>query len=257
MTKDQYAAQLAKEMRKGGVKFNHSDARKFVTALTKSLTEGLIHDRKIVLSNFGTFCVAKYGSKIIQSPRADKKKFFMPPTDVIKWLPSEKIRNRAGSFRISDSEFEKLKGHPQEELEEMIPTPPVEQLTRKTPYDVQIKVVQTGRERFFTDELSPISRLSRSILREMLNSGAEKVEIRPGKKNSNLNYLAQNQLLFSQNIPKISHRIIIEKLKSLAVNEPNLLPDEKIILMPENRKIKLYSILTPFGELLVLERFSV
>jgi len=33
-----------------------------------------------------------------------------------------------------------------------------------------------------------------------------------------------------------------------------LLPDEKIISLSESEKIKIYSMLTPLGELMVLER---
>jgi len=84
MTKEQYAAQLARAMREKGIKFTRNDALKFVAAMTKSLAEGLIRDRKITLSNFGIFIVSKYTSKTIRSPRPDKKKFFMPPTDFIK-----------------------------------------------------------------------------------------------------------------------------------------------------------------------------
>ncbi|PIR27537.1 hypothetical protein COV40_00290 [Candidatus Berkelbacteria bacterium CG11_big_fil_rev_8_21_14_0_20_42_15] len=256
MDKEDYAAQLAREMRSQGIKFTCDDATKFIAALTATMTEGLARDRKLTISNFGTFLVAKYGAKIIRSPRGDKKKFFMPPTDVIKWKPSLKIRSRAGSTAITDDEYEKLKGHPQPEPEEIIPVPQPEELgaKRRNPFEVQINIVSAGNTTYFTDERSPLSRLTKALLQEMITLGAEKMEIRPEKEISRLIYLAQNQPLASRNIPKISHQVIIEKIKSLSIPEPDLLPDEKIISLSESEKIKIYSMLTPLGELMVLER---
>ena len=255
MDKEDYAAQLAREMRNQGIKSTCDDALKFISALTKSMAEGLAKDRKLTLSNFGTFFVAKYGSKIIQSPLADKKKFFMPPTDVIKWLPSLKIRGRAKSSAVTNDEYERLKGHPQPEPEEITPAPQPEELRpRKSPFEVQINIVSTRNTAYLTDERSPLSRLTKALLREMITLGAEKMEIRPEKEISRLIYLAQNQPLASRNIPKISHQVIIEKIESLSAPEPGLLPDEKVISLSESEKIKIYSMLTPLGQLMVLER---
>lgn len=253
MTKEQYAAQLAREMKVAGHKMNCDQAEKFIAALFKSIGEGLAKSREVTISNFGTFFVAKYSSKIIKSPRGDKREFFMPPTDVIKWKPSLKIRSRAGSRPVEKEEYDLLLSHKLPEEEPPLLELEINPIKRVDPYAVQINFLAKSRG-FMNDDRSPISRLVKKIINEMIEIGAEVAEIRPLKEKSQLLYLAQHQTLESHLIPKISHQIIVEKIRTLAKPEINLPSDEKVILTGDEQRIKVYSTLTPFGELIVLER---
>jgi len=253
MTKEILGAQLAKEMRIAGIKMNRDGGEKFISALIKTINEGLAKSREVTLSNFGTFFVSKYSSKIIKSPRGDKKEFFMPPTDVIKWKPSLKIRRRAESRAVEKEEYDLLLSHRLPEEEPPLLELEINPVKKVDPHAVQINL-STNASGFMNDDNSPISRLAKNIINEMIKIGAEIAEIRPSKKKSQLLYLAQHQTLGRHQIPKISHQIIVEKIRTLAKPEIDFPADEKIIAVDDNQKIRVYSSLTPFGELMILER---
>lgn len=253
MDKEDYANQFARSMKASGQKFTTRDAKKFISALTKTMAEGLARDRKLIVSNFGAFEVYKFGAKIINSPRGDKKKFFMPPTDIIKWHPSGKVRIRATSAEVSDQEFQKLVGHAHFEPEPIMTAgpAPLPKPSRPNPYEVKINFQSRGKE-YLADERSPISRLARAIISEIKNGGADRVEIRPGKEVSEIIYLSVDSASPSRKIPRISHDIIVEKIKTLATAD---LENPKNLFLPlsETEKILVKPTPSAFGEILVLE----
>jgi len=251
MDKEDYAAQFSRAMRTGGLRFTRNEAKKFIIAMTKTIAEGLTRDRKLIVSNFGAFEVLKIGSKIINSPRGDKKKFFMPPTDVIKWHPSGKIRSHAKSTAVSEEEFRALVGHAYLEPAPIVTTPSPAAPKRKNPYEVKIRLLTKGKE-YLADEGSPISRLAKILINEIRAGKAEKVEIRPGKEISEIIYIASSSPLPSRRIPKISHDIIIEKIKTMATVDP---ADPKLLILPlsETQRILVRPRLSQFGEILLLE----
>jgi nucleoid DNA-binding protein len=254
MDKEAYATQLAKEMRGKGIKFNKGDAVKLISALTESMSKGLSRDRKLVISNFGTFSVTKYSAKIIQSPRRDNKKFFMPPTDVVKWNPSGKIRQRGVSEEVSDEEYERIKSFAKvvsglSPIFEETTIKSSEQIPEIKPgnsYEIKINVAGRRRDHL-SDSRSPISRLVRSVMREMMSLGAERMEIRPQKMSSEIIYIVAGNESSKKIMPKDSSRAVIEKLRSMADAETQLL------LISTENKAKIESKLTPFGEMLIIE----
>lgn len=253
MDKEDYISQFARSMKAAGIKFSKKKAFKFISAMTEAMTEGLAGDRKLIVSNFGAFEVMKVGAKIINSPRGDRKKFFMPPTDIIKWHPSGKIRIRGESTEVSDEEFQRLVGHAYFEPTPIVTTssPMSPKPKRRNPYEVRIRLLTKGKE-YLADEGSPISRLVRAIISEMRKGKAEKVEIRPGGEISEIIYISAGSPLPGHRIPKISHDIIVEKIKTMAVAD---LSNPKILFLPlsETEKILVRPTLSQFGEILLLE----
>jgi len=251
MDKEDYSIQFSRAMKATGLKFTRNEAKKFIIAMTKTMAEGLARDRNLIVSNFGSFEVIKVGSKIINSPRGDKKKFFMPPTDIIKWHPSGKIRSRGESTEVSEEEFRALVGHAYFEPESVATTPPPAAPKRKNPYEVEVRIITKGKE-YLSDKESPISRLVKLLINELKNSKAEKVEIRPGKEISEIIYIASSSPLPSRRIPKISHNIIIEKIKTMATADPT---DPKLLILPlsETERILVRPTHSQFGEILALE----
>lgn len=253
MDKSQYAAKLATEMKNAGLNLTRNNAEIFLDAMAQAMTEGLVHDRKLTLSNFGTFIVSRFGAKIIKSPRGDNKQFFMPPTDVIKWRPSMKVRDRASSSKISDEVYEKLiKGEIIEEIPGEKENKCSETCSEKNPghFEVRVDVLtRTGREHIF-DALSPISRLTKRLIDDFISSKNDRLEIRPGKNQMLFVYYQNNSTSNVKYLPSVSHQIIIEKLKSMAKKGTK----NGIIKIDDTRKINLSSMLTSHGESLILQK---
>ncbi|MCX6810341.1 MAG: HU family DNA-binding protein [Candidatus Berkelbacteria bacterium] len=251
MTKEKFAAQLAKEMRTLGFKINADNAEKLIIALSKSMVEGLTQDRKLIVSNFGSFEIIKYGAKMIKSPRGDNKEFFMPPTDVIKWHPSGKIRVRAGSEEVADEEYKKLIGHASYEIEtpvifdqkEEIASSPIDQTN---PYEIKVNFIGKSTNHL-TDNKSPISKFVKSIFFLMKTFDADKLEIIPGKSQTRLFYFAGNKQITERSLPKDSHSVIVQKIESLAGLSSEL-------LLFGTDRIKLSRQLTQFGDQLIIQR---
>ena len=255
MDREQYASQLAKEMRQKGIKFTKPDAAKFISALTKSMAEGLSRDRKLIISNFGTFSVNKYSAKIIQSPRGDNKKFFMPPTDVVKWHPSGKLRERGKSEEVSEDEYEDIKNTLRQETElnpirteETTADSQEELIVEKAIKSNEVVVNVFRRKDHLSDATSPLSKLTRSLIREMITSGSMRVEIKPQKTLFEIIYFSSDLEIGKKILPKDSGQIVINKILSLSNKDSNL-----ILISPEERAT-ISSSLTPFGKMLTIER---
>lgn len=250
MTKEKFASQLAKELRAAGLKINADNAEKLIVALSESMKQGLVRDRKLIISNFGSFDVLKFGAKMIKSPRGDGKDFFMPPTDVIKWHPSGKIRQRGGSKEVPEEEYRKLIGHPQEEFDplpifkesavEMSPA------TSPNPHEVKVKFLGKSRS-YLSDDNSPISKFVRSIFQLMQTFKADKLEIVPGKLHTQLLYYSGTEEKNQRTLPKDTHTVVVEKIKLLAG------PANELLLFGSDR-IKLSRQLTPFGDQLTIQK---
>ncbi len=252
MTREKFASQLAKELHNLGMsKMNRQKAEKLIAAITESLTFGLANDRKAIVSNFGSFEVVKYGAKIINSPRGDKKQFFMPPTDVIKWHPSGKVRTRAASEEVAPEEYQKLVGNPRYEIEpptvfiqkEKEISPPPSAKTAN-PFEVHVRV-QNKRQSHILDDNSPISKFVKSIFRLMQTFGADKLEIVPNRNKSELVYFSGSEEKNHRYLPKESHAVIIEKIEALAG------PSDELLLFGTDR-IKMSKRLTKFGNQLTI-----
>lgn len=256
MTKEKFAAQLAKEMRAGGLKINADNAEKLIVAISQSMAEGLARDAKLIVSNFGSFEVVKYGAKMISSPRGDNKQFFMPPTNVIKWHPSGKIRERAISSEVAEEEYQQLKGNPvEEEIEPRTifqPTPeqPVAistaEKTNNDPYEVKVTFVGKSNSHL-SDDNSPISKFVRSIFSLMKTFSADKLEITPSKTDTKILYYSSGETKNQRLLPKDSHKIIVDKIEALAG------PSNELLLFGTDR-IKLTRKLTQFGDQLIVQR---
>ena len=198
MTKDKFASQLAKEMKAADIEFNVEKAEKLINAISESMSEGLSRDRNLIVSNFGSFEVVRFGAKIINSPRGDNKTFFMPPTDVVKWHPSGKIRVRGTSSEVSADEYLALIGNAsfEDKLPEVLAqdvgvhdNPPME----KTDL-CEIKINFRGKSKsYLTDENSPISKFVKSIFTLMKTFGADKLEISPDRTETKILYFSGSE----------------------------------------------------------------
>ncbi|MEI8061002.1 MAG: HU family DNA-binding protein [Candidatus Berkelbacteria bacterium] len=254
MTKEQFAVQLAKEMRAVGMKINADNAERLIIALSQSMQDGLARDRKLIVSNFGSFEVVKYGAKMIKSPRGDDKKFFMPPTDVIKWHPSGKIRQRATSEEVGEDEYSLLVGNPQEETEPkvifeqpVVAAQPISAVAANTdPYSVKVNFVGKNKS-YLSDECSPISKFVKSIFGLMKSLNADKLEIVPGRLQTNLVYYSGKDNKSQRSLPKDSHSVVVQKIEALAG------PANELLLFGTD-KIKLSRQLTPFGDQLIITK---
>ena len=253
MTKEKFAAQLAKEMKSLGYKLTIPSAEKFVTALSKSMAEGLIRDRKLIVSNFGSFESITVGAKVINSPRGDKKKFFMPPTDIIKWHPSGKIRERAESFEINDEEFERIKGKPQDEdlpkvfaPEEAEPIIEAQEKVSASPFEVRVRYVKKEEGGETVIRHSPISKLVKNLMKEMLTQGANRMIISPERFASQVIYFAGEERKLSKTIPRESHDIVVDQIANLACGEMEF-------LLFGTERVRIEKKLTPFGTELIIQ----
>ncbi|MFA5157722.1 MAG: HU family DNA-binding protein [Patescibacteria group bacterium] len=245
MIKEKFAAQLAKEMRSLGFKLTVPAAEKFVDALAKSMAEGLIRDRKLIVSNFGSFESIKIGAKVINSPKGDKKKFFMPPTDIVKWHPSGKIRERAESTEIDDEEFEQIKGKLfTEDLPvifneaETIGEPEIKVAPQSDPYEVQVRYVK-GQNSIPIGR-SPLSKLIKSLLKEMLTQGSDKMKITPERFASQIIYFSGDNEQASKILPRDSHNLIVQEIVGLTAGQ-------KEFMLFGKMRAKIEKNLTPFG----------
>lgn len=83
------ARALAKE-----INISTKEAEKIISSFGAAITGALKKDEKVIYSNFGTFYKVHYPSKIIFHPTLGKKKqMVMLPTDAVKWMPSDNIKD--------------------------------------------------------------------------------------------------------------------------------------------------------------------
>ncbi|TSC94106.1 MAG: hypothetical protein Athens101428_418 [Candidatus Berkelbacteria bacterium Athens1014_28] len=232
----EFSAEFCGSMKLAGIKMTHLKAKRFVLAFAEALSEGLSKDRELTLSNLGTFLVKKVGARIILNPQGDGRKFFMPPTNIVKWIPSGKIRVRAETAEISEDEWQKLVGHGSfEDDEEKVAKS--DAVIKNPPPDFDTVTINvTPPEKFIFDEFSPISKFVKKILNQAKEVGANKIEFRPENSFACIRYLANNKEKQKHKIIKDSHLIIITKIKKIA-----------------KKDFEFSSKLSPFGEILTLE----
>lgn len=103
MNRKDLARALAKQ-----TKMTQSKAEKLIAAFGDVISDALDQGDKITYSNFGTFYTVHYPSKIIHHPvLGAKKKMVMLPTDTVKWMPSDNIKDiiRIGKEMASATSF--------------------------------------------------------------------------------------------------------------------------------------------------------
>ncbi|MCX6812410.1 MAG: HU family DNA-binding protein [Candidatus Berkelbacteria bacterium] len=245
MTKLQLAANLSKEMKAQGIKFNRDKAEDFIDAITNSIDEILAKDRGILVSNFGKFKIFRTSSKIITSPRGDGKKFFMPPTDIIRWHPAPQTRIKGGSEEVSDDDWQKMKTDIAAKKFDFGPDLVAtatnltsEKPPRKNPNEVNIVVNNFGQANYFDDDSSPLCRFARRVFQLMEKLCAKKFQIIPHKQYSLIIFSTGGNEISEQKIPIVSHQIISQKIETLA----------------KTRGDNVSQILTPQGKTLVVEK---
>lgn len=84
--------ELSKEIAKKA-KISASQAEKLVDSFGHAIETALLKGQKVVYSNFGTFYLVNYPSKVIYHPKYRDKKMVMLPTNVVKWMPSGNIKD--------------------------------------------------------------------------------------------------------------------------------------------------------------------
>lgn len=89
MTSDELKKQVAKK-----TNLPLEKASQLVEAWLASLTESLVNQEPVTFSGFGTFLTIHYPSKTIWDPRGRGHKIIMLPTNVVKFRPSEQLRER-------------------------------------------------------------------------------------------------------------------------------------------------------------------
>lgn len=88
----------------GKTKLSINEARKLVEAFGNSIENALIDGQKVTYSNFGTFYLVNYPSKVIQHPLfGGKKKMIMLSTNAVKWMPSDNIKDLVGHHLEAES----------------------------------------------------------------------------------------------------------------------------------------------------------
>lgn len=101
MNRSNLATQLAKE-----TKMSKKEAEKFIATFGNVVCDALKKHQKVIYSNFGTFYTINYPSKIINYPGhsgGNKKQIVMSPTDVIKWMPSDNLKDRVDHSLETDT----------------------------------------------------------------------------------------------------------------------------------------------------------
>lgn len=105
MNRKQLARQLANE-----TGLTNRKAENLVIAFGAAVTDAMEKGLKIVYSNFGTFHTVHYPSKTIPHPKWGKKKtMIMLPTNVLKWLPSSKVKKAVQGKQVESGSLTRHK----------------------------------------------------------------------------------------------------------------------------------------------------
>lgn len=150
MTRAELAKILAKK-----ANLKEVDAYKLIDAFGQTIADVLAIGGKVVYSNFGSFYTVHYPSKVIYHPVLGiKKKMVMLPTDAVKWMPSENIKEMVNLGRQVESatsfgaakelmEAKKAEGLPMSkaiELDEPITSKPNEAPATSEPLEEEIEI---------------------------------------------------------------------------------------------------------------------
>ena len=212
MTREELAKVVAK---KANLKVKQADA--LISAFGDTIYEALDKGEKIVYSNFGTFYTVHYPSKIIIHPKlGEKKKMIMLPTDVVKWMPSNNIKEMvmlgkelptATTFGTSKQlkEIKKSEGIIHAKSEEITEKPLKED---EEVFDIPIKLF-TKKDKVVNDNFEEISKIddNMSTAASTIDEGAfpdEETAIPIKFKNENEPVLDQSKLAPLQNPAPVS-----------------------------------------------------
>ncbi|MFA6963273.1 MAG: ATPase, T2SS/T4P/T4SS family [Patescibacteria group bacterium] len=143
MTREDLAREIAKK-----TNLNIKKALKLAIAFADTVSETLEKGEKVIYSNFGSFYTVHYPSKTILHPKLGAaKKMIMLPTDVVKWMPADNIKeavNRGLNLEncTSYGSFKKMHGDKSESKGEEIDIPPEKIKTNEDEeVDIPIKII--------------------------------------------------------------------------------------------------------------------
>lgn len=74
------------------------EAYNFIDLLIEVILENLSNNKKVVVSNFGTFKVVKRQKKKVINPN-DRQPMVIPPRKVVKFFPSKNLKELVGNAR--------------------------------------------------------------------------------------------------------------------------------------------------------------
>ncbi len=167
---------LAKKLSKK-TKMTFGQAEKLIGAFSEVATKALVQGQKIVYSNFGTFRIVNYPSKVITHPKLGKdKKIIMLPTNVVKWTPSNNIRELVAGKPIVSEAVEAA--------------PKKSEIDESETQEIDIKIApgihimpqnQTSEkeQKWSKDNHSPVRRIIDSLLRRAIRDRASDIHLEP------------------------------------------------------------------------------
>ncbi len=74
------------------------EAYNFIDLLIEVIVENLSKNKKVVVSNFGTFRVIERQKKRVINPN-DKKPMIIPPRKIVKFFPSKNLKELVSNSR--------------------------------------------------------------------------------------------------------------------------------------------------------------
>lgn len=74
------------------------EAYNFIDLLIEVIVENLGKNRKVVVSNFGTFRIVERQKKRVVNPN-DQKPMFIPARKIVKFFPSKNLKETIGNSR--------------------------------------------------------------------------------------------------------------------------------------------------------------
>lgn len=218
MNKIQFVGQLNQKLKEAGLNSDRKKTAKFVEAMLSSIGDGLKKDKKVLLSGFGVLEVHRLPSKMITSPLAGGKKYFMPPTDSIRFRTSKHYWGRAAVEEINETD--NLENKPEVVVKEEQIVSEIPDDLSKTSDDPEVEEVLINlRSRkksvHFDNENSPISRLAKRILFQFDALGADLIVIKAEKTNGEVRLFDGENLAKTISVPKDSISVLIEKFKKV------------------------------------------
>ncbi len=220
MRRFELAKKLAKE-----TKFGLEKAEKIISAFSEVAADALMKGDKIVYSNFGTFKVHNYPSKVITHPKLGKaKKLIMLPTNVIKWSPSDNVRILvAGSHRSKIEKVDNLEHLPESDRA-------VEIKVKREDYTLE-KVedqpnLTLSKEKEISANTTPASRILASLIRKGLREKASDIFIEPSDKGTSVRLRIDGAIQPNFLLPHTLNHEIGKELRRLSALDENAFEGE-------------------------------